>query len=332
VLVPIEIEVVSEPPSADISYPAEEQAVLPWGKIRQRSPEMGAVVKRSHELVSRAVRLASQGAVYSARNQLIEALRTIAQAYDAQSETNHYSLALAAGLTALKESQDFAPSAQSAERPTDVAAIVAGHRTVVLKQSPGLSALSAQVRYYTFAQEQLASAAGGEVVGSAALYQLGKVLVATGAQADSNPLEINAHAMALYQAALLCDGRNYRAAHDLGLLLAYYGRPAQARDLLLRAANTGNHPATWQSLAVIYERLGDRAASARARQRLASVSRQHRSMVPGVQVVDPSTLAQLRSPTDNVDRATPKLPAGQATGRTASGQEQPAPKSWLQRR
>ena len=101
----------------------------------------------------------------------------MAQGLDAESGTPAHSRALAAGLTALKEAQDFLPKGGKLEADLDLPTIVASHRTPVLKGAPAgsLLPLVALKAYFTFAQAQLSQAAGHEVAGSMALYALGKL-------------------------------------------------------------------------------------------------------------------------------------------------------------
>ena len=88
------------------------------------------------------------------------ALRLVAQALDAESQTGTHSRALAAGWTAVKEADDFMPTGSRMEADLDLSSIIAGHRTPVLKAAPreSLAPLTALECYFTFAQEQLAAA------------------------------------------------------------------------------------------------------------------------------------------------------------------------------
>jgi tetratricopeptide (TPR) repeat protein len=298
-----------------------EQEELPWARIRPRTAEMAAVLEQAELLTRRGVDLASRGATFTARGHFVQALRTISQALDAQQETDHYSRALAQGLTALKEAQDFVPRAGQGEVLVDVAAVAAGHRTELLRTGPPVkSALAAVQRYYTYAQEQLASAAGCETAGSHALYQLGKLTAATAAGAET-ALVLRGQAMVLHQAALLSDERNFRAAHELGVLLAQSGRWEQARQCLTMAAAIGQQPASWHNLAIVHERLGDAAAAAQARARLKGRAGTRLSAAPQVHWVDPGTLARIQSATDGLTQ--PRAAAtARATRDGAAGRQQ----------
>ena len=90
--------------------------------------------------------------------------------------TNAHGRALATAMTAMKEAEDFLPAESRLEADLDLPALVAAHATPVLKgHTAKLTPLTALRRYHTFAQEQLAAAAGREIAGSMALHALGKL-------------------------------------------------------------------------------------------------------------------------------------------------------------
>jgi Flp pilus assembly protein TadD len=158
----------------------------------------------------------------------------------------------------------------------DVAAIVATHRTVVLKESDikGITPLAALTRYYSFGQEQLAAAVEHEPTGSVALYGLGKVYSTLVAADPAATVAGAPKAIAMHQAALAVDPKNALAAHELGVLLARCGQFEGAREALSHSANHASRPETWRNLAIVLEQLGDHNAAAQARQQ-ATVVAQH---------------------------------------------------------
>ncbi len=139
---------------------------------------MEAITQSADQLVRQGFRLAERGAVYSARLKFFAALSLIARSHDVQEQTQVYTHSLVAGRAALVEAWAF--RASGLPIATDMARIVAAHRTTVLAQASleSLSPVSAQQQYFTYAQEQLAMAAGHEPVGSMALYGLGKTAAA----------------------------------------------------------------------------------------------------------------------------------------------------------
>ena len=156
------------PPMPDADYPAE------------RSEDLERTARQADRHTYRGFELAGRRAYYAARAEFIGALRLVAEGLDAEYRTTAHSRSLAAGLTAIKEAEDFVPVGSRLEADLDLAAIVGGHRTPVLKtaQTDRLTPRTALSTYFTFAQEQLAAAAGREVAGSMALHALGKLHVA----------------------------------------------------------------------------------------------------------------------------------------------------------
>ena len=152
---------------------AESRGELPWAHVPAITTEMVAVVQRADARVRHGFQLAERGALYSARAEFIAGLQIIAQANDAQQNTQLYSKSLTAGIVALKESSEFVR--QNAGKPEiEVKRLVAAHKTPVLKNvtAERISPTLAAKRYYDFAQEQLAAAAAQEPTGSMALYGL----------------------------------------------------------------------------------------------------------------------------------------------------------------
>ena len=128
--------------------------------------------------------------------------------------------------------------------------IAAAHQTPVLKNADGerLSRAEALQRYHTFATQQLAYAGGNSPIGSAALYGLGRAQSITTAGAGTrNPLA-GPNAMALYQAALIVDPKNYMACNELGVLMARYGDLDAAENQFVHSLSIKPQPETWHNL------------------------------------------------------------------------------------
>jgi tetratricopeptide (TPR) repeat protein len=268
----------------------------------QRSRELELVAREADRHSRRAFELAAKHAHYAARSEFIAALRLLAQALDAQYDTDRHSRALAAGLQAIDEADDFVPKQGRLEADLDMSEIVGAHRTPVLNESTAghITPMRALQEYLVYAQKQLASAAHHEVAGSMALRGLGKLHEALATERDSSVRAVESKAVTFYQAALLVDPQNYMAANDLGVLLARHGRYEDARRAVEHSIAVRPNPASWGNLAVIYDRLGlaDRAGKAR---QLAQDTRPGsprmlgaRSAVGPVEVewVDPSNFAQ----------------------------------------
>jgi tetratricopeptide (TPR) repeat protein len=199
----------------------------------------------------------------------------------------------------------------------DITRVVAGHKTPILKNldvSDLPPSLAAQ-HYYDYAKVQLAGGIGRETVGSIALYGLGRIIVA-GAGANAQQMEYTGPAMALYQAALICEPQNFRAAHELGVLLASTGQLELARNMLLGSASASPQPMMWKNLAVVHSRLGEAQLAAEAQQKAAVLEQTSPSAnTPAVKWVDPVTFSQIGSASD------PTLPPNTVKPATASPAE-----------
>ncbi len=251
--------------SVDVSLPAPSAPV-------GRSEQLERIAQQADIHTRRGFGLASRGAHFSARTEFVRALRLVAQGLDTEYDTDEHSRALAAGLTALKEAEDFVPRGSRLEADLDVPGIIGGHRTPVLKEEnlDKTTALEALQTYFTFGQSQLGKAVRPEVAGSMALHALGKLHACLAGEKRVVIRAAEPKAIVFYQAALLSDPLNYMAANDLGAFLARSGRYEDA-ERLLRYGLAGGQPVSWRNLAVVYQQLGwaDRAAHAESRWQLA---------------------------------------------------------------
>ena len=265
---------------AAVAAPLVKRTPAPWSELSgARHPAMRAVAMRAAEQVRDAFALANRGALYSAQSEFVRALRSISQALDAQHTGRTHSHALAAGLRALEESDDFVPRGARVEADLDLQSIAPAHQTPILHVGSleGVTPLVARRRYYTYAQEQLALAAGRERAGSMALYGLAKVQTALAEQNQTEHASAGPKAMALHQAAMLADGGNYLAANELGVLLAKFGQYQQARAALIYSLNIVALPTAWHNLAVVHQQLGEAKFAALAEQQSRHLARQSSS-------------------------------------------------------
>jgi len=268
------------------------------------SAEMERIARQADQQTRKGFELASHRAYFAARARFIGALRLMAQGLDMEHQTKAHSRALAAGLRAMNEAEDFLPQAGRLEADLDIPAIVAGHQTPVLKgvASDRLSAYSALRCYLTFAQEQLAAAGGNEVAGSMALHGLGKLHAALAEDRAAPIRAAEPKAVAFFQAALLVFPRNFMAANDLAVLLARREDYAHARALLEHSLSICPQATGWHNLAVVYERSGLIDLARRA-ERLAQVWRNAElarrggrpAEQPRIQWVDPATFARYQT-------------------------------------
>ncbi len=277
-------------------------SLTPPKRTPGRSGQLEQLARQADRLIRHGYQLAGRRACYAARAEFVGALRLIAQGLDTDRQTSVHSRCLAAGLTAVIESDDFLPQGSRLEADLNMANIVGGHRTPVLADADvsNLTPMSALKLYLTFAQEQLATAAGGEVAASMALHALGK-LKAT--MATSQPGTIRAadsKAMLYYQAAIFTYPKNHLAANDLGVLLARAGSNRQAHAMLQYSLSLHGNASGWRNLVVVSHRLGQQQIAAHARQRLALAQRieadRRKATLgganPAVRWVDPATFAR----------------------------------------
>ena len=292
------------------------QSKLPWSEPTPRTPEVVATVKRAEERVRHGFELAQRAALYSARAEFTAALKLIAQAYDAQQGTRHHTKSVAAGLTALREAGDFVRQSQNLAE-ADIAKIAALHTTPVLKDADtsDMTPVAAAQAYYTYAQEQLSAATAQEICGSMALFGMGKVEIVN-AKTSGQHLEHTGQAIALFRASLIASPKNFRAANELGVLLAENGQLELARDLLISSVSVAPQVATWKNLAVVHSRAGQKNLAQQAQgQALALQKAGHDAgHLPAVQWVDAATFASTSSASDSLPIVPP----------SAKGQPSPA--------
>lgn len=288
--------------------------------VSRANPAMEPVNAAARQHVIRGFSLGDKAAVYAARTEFIQALRTIAQAIDAQAglapkDPQSCSLALVQGLQALTEADDFAPAGSRLDGNLDLTAIIAAHRTPACKSEPPESQLAAMQAYFNFARGELQRAAAANPVASQALTGLGKSYTVA---ADKNPNRLgSAKAMVFHQAAVGADPQNHLAANELGVLLARHGQWQPAKEAFLQSLRAYNDPATWQNLAAVHHKLGeaDLAQLAAKERQLALRQSPRQSMpaiegTPTVQWVDPKAFA---GPPED---ALPPLPSATPTATT----------------
>ncbi len=157
----------------------------------------------------------------------------------------------------------------------DLAGIIRGHRTPVLKQTDArtIAPMTAARLYLTFAQEQLAAATGAEVSGSMALHALGKLHGTLAAEHGSHVRMVEPKGMVFFQASLLVCPENHMAANDLGVLLANCGDYKTAEVVLKRSLSIQMQPTGWKNLARVYQHLGQVPLARRAAELSAKAGR-----------------------------------------------------------
>jgi polysaccharide biosynthesis/export protein len=217
------------------------------------------VAVEASQLTTEGLKLAGKGAVFSARARFIAALQLVADARDTKNQTQFHSRALAAGLAALREADDFSHPVGPTAADCDPVALAAGHTTPLIKDAlPNtVTRLQALQLYYSYATQQISAAVAGVPEASMALYYLGRIQPYLGESVDRPAVLADPKAMALEQAAVLVDPQNYRAANELGVLLCGCGQLEASRKALAYSASICRRPEVLQNLAIVYKRLGD---------------------------------------------------------------------------
>ena len=197
----------------------------------------------------------------------------VAEGLDTEQKTDVHGRALTAALTAMKEAEDFLPGGSRLEADADLPRIIAAHATPVLKkESTRVTSMTALNCYFTFAQEQFAVAAGGEVAGSMALHALGKLH----------------NAMAQQEKRARCrrpSPRRWSTSRPRcwhiqktswqPMISASCWRGAAITPLPGRCSSTASRSrpqsATWHNLAVVYGQLGQAMLARQAGQQAAAL-------------------------------------------------------------
>lgn len=244
--------------------------------------------------VQHAYKMASRGSLYVAREELVEVLRMLSQAKDAQQGSCARTTALAAGLRALREAEDFVPRGTQLEAELDIGVLCASHRTPVAGQLDLTRMLPRTMmdRYLRYAQLQLAMSVAGEPAGSMALHAMGKLNSQLGrVEPDKNHLA-DRRAIAFQQAALLAHNQNHLAAHELGVLLASSGHLAEAQQLLTQVAAREPNAIVFRNLARIQDQTGQSAEAVASRDYARQLTQQGATGTNNLQWVSPTQFAE----------------------------------------
>ncbi|MBL9090893.1 MAG: hypothetical protein JNL96_06690 [Planctomycetaceae bacterium] len=274
----VAVNAPSSPPSDKYAAPATST-----------SRDAATLVREAETLNNNGLQLLARGALFSARAEFLSALRTAALAADARATPVDDATkvnAVDVAMQALAEVEDFLPGGKAAQSIEQRAMVLRGHHSGAVPEAAVASLGAADLRqaYYLFAFDKLSGAVAGQPCGSVALHGLGKTFTSIDATRQSGVVDARGKAEVCLRAALQADGQNFPAANDLGVLLAEDGRLEMARTVLQVALRVSPQPATWNNLAAVHERLGERqhAAAARneAQKLLAAQSR-----APGGQVL-----------------------------------------------
>ena len=289
-------------PARESTTTRAESTPLPLSRANPRlAPMTTALAPQLLPAVQRGYALAQRGAMFAARAEFVQVLGRVVQAKDAASNSNVHSQALAAGLRAIDEAEDFVPSGVRVEAELDVRIVSSSHRTPVLGDGVGdVSPHEAVAQYHRFAQEQLAAAVAGEQAGSMALHGLGKVSATLAERGSGDPALVRS-ATTMYSAALATCPMNHLAANELGVLLVREGRVAEAARLFERTIDLAPSATVYHNLAIAQGKLGfhgHAAANEQESQRLATMERETGAVSrrAGIEWVTPDQMSGIAQP------------------------------------
>jgi tetratricopeptide (TPR) repeat protein len=314
----------SSEPQGEIVRPAQNDS-------QTASPYPRTTAELTNQLlpaVQRGYNLAQRGAFFAARTEFVQVLRRVAEAKDAASGTEEHARALAAGLRALDEANDFVPQGAQLEAELDLRKVASSHRTPVLANYPEeITPQKAVEMYHAYAQQQLANAAATEQTGSMALYGLGKIYTRLAERSDDD-VQFTRSAMTMYSAALAACPDNHMASNELGVLLCRTGHPEEAIKRFERTIDLAPSEMAYHNLAVAQQKLGMQgpaAANEQEAQRLAALERSVGAVSKraGIQWVSPEELARVSqqpetpAPATPVQQPTPTTPTPTTASRPA---------------
>jgi polysaccharide biosynthesis/export protein len=274
----------SPPPGADGS-------ALPNDSLLDaRSAATNDVIKpQFRQLTDEGLKLAAKGAMYSARAKYIEVLQLGTDFLDAKRGTESQTRALASGLLALREADDFISGGGTAiQAGSDPLTISVAHTTPVLKNARAsrVTRMKALQLYYSYATRQLARAVDGLPEASTALCYLGRLQPYLVQGVDRKAALSEPKSLAFDEAAVMVNPRNFLAANELGVVLAKCGKLQPAKKALLYSASLRPRAETYHNLAVVYERLGD---DDQAKSMAAIAEKERRAEDNGPRVTEPTS-------------------------------------------
>ena len=295
-----------DPQPAEVSVAAaqssERSSVGAVPGLMAYAPTTADLSRQLLPLVRKGYGLAQHGAVYAAQAEFIRVLRRIAEAKDGAENVDTHAQALAAGLRALDEADDFSPRGAGLEADLNVPVIVSAHRTPVLQNADVASMRPAEAiaLYHQYARQELAQAAAGEQASSMALYGLGKVHNRLAREADGQ-LQHERKALVMFLAALDAGPGNHLAANEIGVLLSRGGQPAAASQMFRYAIDLAPTSTSYHNLAVT-DRAQGYLAQAAANEQYASQLAEREcaagaaSRAKGVEWVPPQELSRVAQP------------------------------------
>ena len=233
--------------------------------------------------------LTRRGASYAARHEFFSALRVIAEANDAGTNGNDFSMALSKAIRAMKEAEDFNVNDAQSFAIIDVPATIESHKTKLLTDLDArrITPLKAMQRYYAYAGQQLDFAGGRNIVSAEALHCLGKLhsVISSQQPGDSKKSDI-AQAIVFHQSSLLSNSNNPASSNELGVLLAKSGNLQGATELFKQSLISQPTPQAWSNLAKTHQRLGEQGMAQMAQAEIAVAAQSTSIATAGIKWID----------------------------------------------
>lgn len=215
-----------------------------------------AISQRADQQIEQGVSLADRGALFAGRAKVIQALRIIARAMDAETQTDQFTEALTDGFNALEEAKDFSTSEMKPTSRPNLEYIIRSHRSPVFQHASAKSTIHALQAYHAYAADKLSVACGKNRTSSKAMFTLAKIDMLIAGDQDS---ELSGpRTMTFFQVALSADPKNSSAANELGVRFAKFGQYQDAKNALSHCVELEpTNVIAWQNLAKVHQFLGE---------------------------------------------------------------------------
>ena len=290
----------------------------------QRLKSLPAAESQALGMIEEGKALATRGAHFAAKIEFINALELVAQSNDRYSNSQAYTDSLAKGLTALKESGDFIPRAQTnVDQARNVQLILESHSTRIIDPATSQipSPQQAIVAYSEFAKPRLTQAVGESMAGSSALYHLSRLLsTAPEVFGESTNALVNVQKVLLLS-SMDAFPANFDSANEMGVICFANGQFEQSIHWFKQAIKiSGGKQLFWQNLAEAHRRaanLTQNTDEQNTHRHLAHLAIQESHAAPALRKTGPASAGWV-SPEQFQQNAGVQAPTAQSQGSIAT--------------
>ena len=200
--------------------------------------------------------LLRRNAVFSARDEAMQGLRTLVRAVDTHRKQWTCEKALQQAMVAMKECTDFEESVLLDAKQLRL--IINNHTTPVLKDKDiaVMSPTVAGQHYRAFAKQSFLIATDGHPWGADLLYALGKTYEREAEQDVPRGIMLRNQATVCFQAASMLGPTRSHIANQLGFNLLQLDRIDEAYQALKSSLESQPSANAWRNLAEVYRRRG----------------------------------------------------------------------------